>query len=460
MPQLLLINPSNTHKGLGNIRATAWPPLNLPYLAALTPPHYQIEVLDENIQPFEYRKADIVGITAYTASVYRAYQIARIYRDKGIATVMGGIHVSMIPQEALRFCDSVVIGEAESIWPKVLEDFESNKLQKEYQGSWVSLDSLPIPRRDILQNRNYQWGSIQTSRGCPMNCTFCSVTAFNGRRFRRRPLDSVMEELAQIPQKRLMIVDDNIIGYGRQDLEWARAFFSRILEKGIRKTFLAQASILLGEDRELLRVAARAGLRIVFTGLESLNENTLKSYQKTINLERLKLGRYGELITNIRKAGIAFHGAFMLGSDDDDCSVFQSTLQFIKSSHIDVLQTTKPTPLPGTQMWNRMVKEGRILDQNFPEAWEDYRLSRLVYKPTKMSLDEVYEGFTYLKKIYYSFWETLKRTLSTLLTTKSLIATLIAYKFNASYRKAFRNSEQYYRHNQPGLKKKFASHRS
>lgn len=257
-----------------------------------------------------------------------------------------------------------------------------------------------------------------------------------------------------------MIVDDNIIGYGRQDLEWARAFFSRILEKGIRKTFLAQASILLGEDRELLRVAARAGLRIVFTGLESLNENTLKSYQKTINLERLKLGRYGELITNIRKAGIAFHGAFMLGSDDDDCSVFQSTLQFIKSSHIDVLQTTKPTPLPGTQMWNRMVKEGRILDQNFPQAWEDYRLSRLVYKPTKMSLDEVYEGFTYLKKIYYSFWETLKRTLSTLLTTKSLIATLIAYKFNASYRKAFRNSEHYHRYNQPGLKKKFASHRS
>ena len=457
MPQLLLINPSSTHKGLGNIRATAWPPLNLPYLAAVTPPHYQIEALDENIQPFEYRKADIVGITAYTASVHRAYQIAQIYREKGIATVMGGIHVSMLPQEALEFCDSVVVGEAEGIWTKVLEDFEGGKMQKQYQGSLASLDSLPIPRRDILQNRNYQWGSIQTSRGCPMNCNFCSVTAFNGRRFRRRPLDSVMEELQQIPQKRVMIVDDNIIGYGKQDLEWARAFFSRILEKDIKKTFLAQASILFGEDLELLRVAAKAGLRIVFTGLESLNENTLKSYQKIINLERLKLGRYKELITNIRKAGIAFHGAFMLGSDDDDCSVFESTLQFIKSSHIDVLQTTKPTPLPGTQMWNTMTKEGRILDQNFPEAWEDYRLSRLVYKPTKMSLNEVYEGFTYLKNIYYSLWETLKRTVSTLLTTKSLIAALIAYKFNASYRKAFRESEHYHKYNRPGLEEKFKS---
>ena len=152
MPRLLLINPSNTHKGLGNILATAWPPLNLPYLAAMTPRYYQIEVLDENIEHFEYRDADIVGITAYTASVYRAYQIAQIYRKKGIPTVMGGIHVSMMPEEAANYCDAVVIGEAESIWPKVLEDFEAGKLQKQYKGTWINLENLPIPRRDILLN--------------------------------------------------------------------------------------------------------------------------------------------------------------------------------------------------------------------------------------------------------------------------------------------------------------------
>jgi len=249
MPRLLLINAATSHKGIGTYRATALPPLNLPYLAAVTPHHYQIEVLDENVEPFQYREADIVGITAYTASVYRAYQIAQTYRKKGIITVMGGIHVSMMPQEALQFCDVVVIGEAESIWPKVLEDFESNKLQKEYQSSWVSLDSLPIPRRDILQNRNYRWGSIQTSRGCPMNCSFCSVTAFNGRRFRRRPPDSVIEELEQIPQKNIMVVDDNIIGFGKQDLEWTHAFFSRILEKGIKKLFCAGLHPFWGRPR-------------------------------------------------------------------------------------------------------------------------------------------------------------------------------------------------------------------
>ena len=136
MPKLLLINPSNVHKGLGNLRSTAWPPLNLPYIAALTPGHYDIEVIDENIMPFEFKKADIVGITSYTSQVNRGYEIAKMYRQKGIRTIMGGIHVSMMPDEALQYCDAVVIGEAESVWPKVLKDFESDNLQKKYKGEW------------------------------------------------------------------------------------------------------------------------------------------------------------------------------------------------------------------------------------------------------------------------------------------------------------------------------------
>jgi len=455
MPRLLLINPSNIHKGLGNIRATAWPPLNLPYLAAVTPHHYQIEVLDENIEPFEYREADIVGITAYTASVNRAYQIAQIYRKRGVPTVMGGIHVSMMPEEALQYCDTVVKGEAEEIWPKVLEDFEAGNLQTQYTGTWPSLETLPLPRRDILRNPYYQWGSIQTSRGCPMNCTFCSVTAFNGRRFRRRLLDEVIEELEQIPQKKILLVDDNIIGYGKKDLEWTRAFFSRIIEKNIKKVFFTQTSILLGEDPELVRLAARAGLKIVFVGMESINPNTLKSYGKSINLKRLQQNQYKELIARIRNEGIAFLGAFVLGGDEDNLSTFHSTLKFIKSSHIDVIQVTKPTPLPGTQLWENLQKENRILNQDFPQAWDDYRLTKMVFKPMQMSIENVYMGFTYLRKAYYSFWETTKRTLSTFFTTKSFTATIIAYRFNASYRKAFRDSEHYRRYNNINLKKKF-----
>lgn len=455
MRRLLLINPSNTQKGLGNLRATAFPPMNLPYLAASTPSHYQIEVLDENVEPFKYREADIVGITAYTASVYRGYQIAKVYRDKGVPTVMGGIHVSMMPQEALGFCDSVVIGEAEGVWPQVLADFEAGSLKRIYRGEWADLNTLPMPRRDILNQAHYGWGSIQTSRGCPMDCHFCSVTAFNGRRFRRRPLDAVMEELKQIPQKRVLIADDNIVGYSQADLAWTKAFFARIIELDLKKLFFAQASILFGEDAELVDLAARAGLKAVFVGMESVNPETLRSYGKKINLNRLRQKRYPELIRRIRRAGIAFLGAFVVGSDEDDRSVFHATLEFIKTSHIDILQITKPTPLPGTRLWQTLNKDNRIFNQDFPRDWRDYRFSRLQFRPEKLSVEEVYEGYAYIKNAYFSPWETFKRTLFTLLETRDIAATIIAYKLNASYRKAFVDSDNYHYATRPGLKKKF-----
>ena len=455
MPRLLLINPSNIHKGLGNIRSTAWPPLNLPYLAALTPSHYKIEVIDENIEPFKLKKADIVGITAYTSSVSRGYDIAQMYRKQGIPTVMGGIHVSMMPEEALNYCDAVVIGEAEDIWPKVLEDFETQNLKRQYQGSWIDLAHLPVPRRDILHNDYYIWGSIQTSRGCPMDCAFCSVTAFNGRRFRRRRLEDVIAELELIPQKKVMITDDNIIGYSKEDKQWARVFFSQIIEKGIKKIFFVQASIQFGEDRELIRLAAKAGVKILFIGLESVKPETLRSYQKGLNLKRLQNNKYDELISRIRKAGIAVIGAFVVGGDDEDISIFQTTLNFIQSSHIDILQITKPTPLPGTQLWHKLSNEGRIINQDFPKAWEDYRLTKMVYKPTRMTIEDVYEGFTYLREIYYGFWQTLKRTINTFLTTKNLVTTIVAYKFNTSFRRGYMDSEHRKIYNRPGLKRKF-----
>ena len=455
MLRLLLINPSNEHKGLGNIKATAWPPLNLPYIAAVTPEHYQIEIIDEGVKPFQFQEADIVGITAFTSSVNRAYQIAQIYKEKGIPTVMGGIHVSMMPEEALLYCDTVVVGEAEGVWQQVLKDFEAGHLQRQYNGSWADLDDLPEPRRDLLQKDHYRWGSLLTSRGCPMNCSFCSVTAFNGRRFRRRPLDAVIQELKRIPQKMIVITDDNIIGYGQKDRDWAYAFFSRIVEEGIKKYFFTNTTILFGEDRELIHVAARAGLKIVFIGIESINPKTLKSYRKEHNLRELSHDRYLKLIHNIRKGGIAVLGAFVVGGDDDDKTVFHPTLEFIKSSGIDVLQMSKPTPLPGTQLWETLHKEGRIFHDKFPEAWDDYRLTRLVFKPKQMSIEEVYQGFTYVRKVFFSPIETFKRTINTLLTTKSLVATLISYKFNTSYRKQFINSDHYKEYNCSGLESRF-----
>ncbi len=460
MPRLLLINPASKRFGLGNIRSTAWPPLNLPYLAALTPDHYTVEIIDENIEPFRFKKADIVGITAYSSAVNRGYEIAQIYRQQGIPTVMGGIHVSMMPEEAINYCDAIVVGEAEHIWSDVLKDFEAGSLKRQYQGSWADLENLPLPRRDVLQNDYYIWGSIQTSRGCPMNCSFCSVTAFNGGRFRRRRLEDVIAELEQITQKNVMITDDNLIGYSKADREWAKTFFSRIIEKGIKKNFLVQSSIQFGEDLALIQLASRGGLRVLFIGLESVNPDSLKSYQKGVNLRRLQQHQYHQSISRIRSEGIAVFGAFVMGSDDDDISIFDTTLNFIESAHLDVLQVTKPTPLPGTQLWRTLSKQGRIIDQNYPKAWEEYRLTKMVFTPAKMSIEDVYEGFTYMRNIYYGFWKTIKRTLNTLFTTKNLTSTILAYKFNMSYRKAFKESEHYIVYNRPGLDRKFRRSRS
>jgi radical SAM superfamily enzyme YgiQ (UPF0313 family) len=455
MPRLLLVNPSNTHKGLGNIRSTAFPPLNLPYLAALTPAHYQVDVIDENIEPFRYRDADIVGITAYTASVNRGYQIAQTYRNKGIPTIMGGIHVSMMPDEAQTYCDSIAIGEAETIWPKILKDFESGCLKKRYIGEWIDLADLPIPRREILKNQYYKWGSIQTSRGCPMDCSFCSVTAFNGRRFRRRPLESVINELEQIPQKKILITDDNILGYGREDLEWTRSFFKKIIEKKIKKIFFTQTSIQFGEDDLLLKLAAKAGLKLVFVGMESVNPQTLKTFGKSINLKILQEKRYNETIKRIRKAGIAFLGAFIIGGDEEDASTFYPTLKFIESSHIDVPQISKLTPLPGTRLWKTMNEEKRMIAQSFPQAWDDYRLTRILFQPAKMTVEDINEGNAYLKMNLYSLWKTVRRAFSTLIATKSLTSAVIAYNFNKSFRKVFFDSDRFNIYNQPGIKKKF-----
>jgi radical SAM superfamily enzyme YgiQ (UPF0313 family) len=288
-----------------------------------------------------------------------------------------------------------------------------------------------------------------------MNCSFCSVTAFNGRRYRRRPLESVINELLTIPQKFVMLTDDNIIGYGKKERDWAYDFFATIIKKGIKKFFFAQTSFQFGEDPELIKIASKAGLKIVLIGMESVNEKTLKAFKKELNLKRLHHHQYHELITRIRKGGIAVLGSFIVGVDEDDISTFKSTLNFINSSHIDVLSITKPTPFPGTEFWKSLDGENRIIDNKYPSDWRKYRLTKMVYQPANMSIDEIYEGYTYLRKKYYSPVATLKRTLSTLITTKSLIASIIAYKFDSSYRKAFMLSDHYKSYNNPSLNKKF-----
>ncbi|MBM3405694.1 MAG: radical SAM protein, partial [Bacteroidetes bacterium] len=235
-PRLLLINPVSRHRrGLALEAHDKMPPLCLAILAAYTPANWKTRILDENYQDFRFREANLVGLTAYTPNAYRAYEIAYIYRQKKIPVVMGGIHVSMCPDEALQYVDSVVIGEAESVWPQVIADAEAGCLKQIYHGALLPLEKQKIPRHDLCYPL-YLWRSIQTSRGCPMDCDFCSVTSFNGGKFRFRPVEEVIEELRTYhgDGRNIFFVDDNIGGITKDHQERAKELFRAIIRSGMK----------------------------------------------------------------------------------------------------------------------------------------------------------------------------------------------------------------------------------
>jgi radical SAM superfamily enzyme YgiQ (UPF0313 family) len=451
---LVLINPLSKKSGMGGSKNSNIPPLSLSFIAAATPSNYRITIIDENMETCAYPDADLVGITGYTSAISRGYQIASKYREKGVPVVMGGIHVSMLPDEALRYCDSVVTGEAETIWPTVLKDFDNGALKPIYEGCFTDITSLPIPRRDLLKP-NYTWGTLQTSRGCPMACNFCSVTVFNGRQFRRRLMDDVISELQQIKQRFIFLIDDNILGFNKEDRNWLFEFFKRVQKLKPKKYFLAQSSIQIGEDPELLRLANKAGVKTLFVGMESVEGQALESFNKILNASMLKKNKYYELIKTIRKCGIGVLGAFILGGDTDTISSFKTTYDFILKSGIDVVQMTKPTPLPGTKFYEMLDSEKRIMNKNYPSAWDDYRFTRMLFKPHNLSVRDVYEGFAWLKIKFWSWPVKTQRYLRTLFDTKDIITVIMVIKLNNAYEVAFRSSEIFDDYSINDLEKKF-----
>lgn len=453
---LVLINPLSKKSGIGATKSLNFPPLSLSFIAAVTPGHYKITLIDENIAECHFPEADLVGITGYTSAINRGYQIASTYREKRAPVVMGGIHVSMLPDEALQYCDCVVTGEAETIWPTVLKDFENGCLKRIYEGCFPDITFLPLPRRDLL-NPNYTWGSLQTSRGCPLACNFCSVTAFNGRRYRRRSMDDVISDLKQIKQRLVFLIDDNIVGFSEDDREWLYEFLTKVQQLKLNKYFLAQSSIQIGEYPKLLRLANKAGIKTLFIGMESVEGKALESFNKILNASMLKKNKYYELIKTIRKSGIAVLGAFILGSDADSISSFKIAYDFLLKSGIDVVQITKPTPLPGTKFYEMLDSENRIFNKDYPSAWDDYRFTRMLFKPHNLDIKDVYEGFAWIKNNFYSWPVKVRRYLRTLIDTKDIVTAYMAYRLNNAYEVAFRTSEIFDDTDMEHLDKKFGN---
>ena len=430
--KLLLVNPLSTKReGLILHHHVIYPPLGLGIVGALTPEHWEVEIVDENFTRFQYQDADLVGLTALTSSATRAYEIAAEYRRQGISTVLGGIHASMVPDEAEKYVDAVVVGEVESVWADVIRDFEEGKLGKRYKAELLPFENAVRPRRELF-HPDYRFASIQTTRGCPMKCEFCSVHTFNGHKYRLRPVEEVLDELETIPQEKIYFVDDNLIGYGKRSLERAKNLFRGMIERGIRKQWFCSASMNFADDEELLELAAKAGCVMVLLGIESERIDQLEETNKKLNA-KMGIESYDEVFRKIHAYGISVLGAFIYGLESDTPETMRHRTEYINHADIDAVQATILTPLPGTPLFDRMLAEGKILYDQFPEDWENYDFAEIVFRHRNMNSTE------FMKEVREN-WDALyndkilkKKFLRTLKQTRSALAAIWSYGSNLQY---------------------------
>lgn len=445
--RVLLVNPAN---GLVNIlhlkesrwnRHRVWQPLGLMTLAGLTPRDWDVDIVDENLGIPDYAaigRPDLVGITAFTSQAPRAYAVAAQFRQAGVPVVMGGIHATMCLDEAMERVDAVVTGEADGVWAQVLEDARQGCLQRRYDGGRAAVQQIRPARHDLLP-RHYTFGAIQTTRGCPLSCSFCSVTAFNGRSYRQRPIDDVVRELEMIPQRRVLVVDDNLIGTRRDHIERAKSLFRAIIAANVRKDWIAQATINFADDEELLALAAKAGCKGVFIGFESPTAEGLQEIGKRFDLATSRDLRAS--VRRIHRHGMLVVGSFIIGLDADGPGIGTRIANVATRTGIDGLNALFLTPLPGTQLWEKMRAEHRIAVDDFPEDWKYFTLTFPVARYKHLSLADVIDEMVRCGRIFYSIPRVLRRLLAGLWQRRGFLINLVislSYRANIRMeRKAF-----------------------
>jgi radical SAM superfamily enzyme YgiQ (UPF0313 family) len=434
--RLLLINPRNPLTNLTNKnnywnKYRLWKPLGLLVLAGLTPREWDITVIDENVGVPDYSKMarpDLVGVTAFTSQAPRAYEVAAMFRGWGVPVVMGGIHATMRQKEAASRVDVVVTGEAEGVWPRVLKDAAHGALKPLYAAAHEEMEDTPLARHDLLPT-GYKFGAIQTTRGCPLNCTFCSVSAFNGRKYRRRSVGDVVAEFKLIKEKHVLVVDDNLIGTRRDHIARAKDLFRAMIEADLGKEWVCQATINMADDEELLRLARRAGCAGAFIGFESTSDEGLIEVHKKYNIQK---GRdFRASVQRIQRHGITVAGSFVMGLDIDRPGIGKQIAVTADRYGVDILNVLCLTPLPGTDLWKTMEAEGRITADRFPEDWKYYTLSLPVARYRHLSRDEIISEMDLCNRKFYSLAAILRRVGRNLWKRQRPILTLVS---NLSYR--------------------------
>jgi len=393
--KILLISPIGLKKILGAEFFFKLPFLGLPTIAAYTPPDCQVKMVDERISPVDFdTDADLIGISVMTPLATRAYEIADEFKRRGKTVVMGGMHVSALPDEALQHCDAVAIGEGEQVWPQMVEDFKRGELKQIYKADMLfDLSAAQPPRWDIIDKGLYSpVDFIETTRGCPINCNFCAVTQFYGAKYRTKSVHLVEEMVARVRpvdkvfalKNLIFFVDDNIVANRKHCIALLKMLKSYNIQ------WLGQASVSVAKDDELLQLMAETRCLGLLIGMESLSEDTLAECGKRIN----KPGEYLEAVNKLHRYGIGVQAAFIIGFDNDDISIFAKMAKFINRSNFDSVYFSILTPYPGTRLFKKLESEGRILHKD----WERYDTAHVVFRPKKLTVEQLEEGFFWLYK--------------------------------------------------------------
>ena len=381
-----------------NATGALFPPLNLATLAALTPAEHEVAIDDGCLGPVRAnRSADLVAITAMTAQAPAAYSLADQYRARGIPVVLGGIHPSMCPEEAGQHADAVVLGEADRLWPDLIQDFAHGNMKSRYHDpDPIDLAQIASPRRDLLDPKGYViFNSVQTTRGCPFNCNFCSVTTMSGVKYRFRPVEKVIEEINVLDNRFIYFVDDNIIGVPRRAKELFKAFTP------LKLGWASQVTINFARDQELMRLARESGCYGVFIGFETFSNQSIRDAGKGVN----RPDEYLRDIRRIHAAGIKVWGSFIFGFDNDSLDVFRETLSFIEQSGMEFAQFSLLTPLPGTALFRQFEEEQRIVHRD----WSKYDLGSIVFQHPLVSAQRLHFEKNHAWRRFYSIRSIMRR---------------------------------------------------
>ncbi|MCW8932346.1 MAG: B12-binding domain-containing radical SAM protein [Gammaproteobacteria bacterium] len=433
--KVTLISPKGPlYRSKGGIfkKSLRYQPLTLTTLASLIPDelNVELELIDEGITDVpDILEVDLIGMTVITGTANRAYELAKRFREQGITVVLGGPHVTLLPKEAALHADAICIGYAEDTWPELLRDYAQRRLKKTYtQAADLSLEERPFAKRELFDKKHFLTQAVfEATRSCAHTCEFCVAPAAWGRKQYQRPVDWVVEDIKQVGQKKNIFIDLNLIS----DIKYAKELFRSLIPLNIH--WYGLSTVLIAHDDELIDLIARSGCKGLLLGLETVSEKSLQNTRKSFNASV----KYKDIISELHKLGIAIQGCFVFGLDHDTPDVFDTTVEFVIDTGIDLPRFAVLTPFPGTPLYNRLNSEGRIFNNN----WDHYDGQHVVFHPQNMTMDELANGHERAWKKVYSISAIAKRLWNARNFSPLALSANFGYRFYAHNLHRFYNCD-------------------